>query len=77
MAHSDWNMDIQDAISAPNLLNRFGSYELETGTTAVQWQHTLNDLGYKTDVRELNSGVQAIIIKAGWLVVPIHAEKVE
>ncbi|OAV09140.1 Gamma-glutamyltranspeptidase [Moraxella catarrhalis] len=37
MAHSDWNMDIQDAISAPNLLNRFGSYELETGTTAVQW----------------------------------------
>ncbi|OAV08346.1 Gamma-glutamyltranspeptidase [Moraxella catarrhalis] len=37
MAHSDWNMDIQDAISVPNLLNRFGSYELEMDTTAVQW----------------------------------------
>ncbi|MEL0543429.1 gamma-glutamyltransferase, partial [Neisseria gonorrhoeae] len=68
VAHSDWNMDIQDAISAPNLLNRFGSYELETGTTAVQWQQTLNDLGYKTDVRELNSGVQAIIIEPSRLV---------
>ena len=37
VAHRDWNMDIQDAISAPNLLNRFGSYELEMDTTAVQW----------------------------------------
>lgn len=68
MAHSDWNMDIQDAISAPNLLNRFGNYELETGTTALQWQQALNDLGYKTDVRELNSGVQAIIIEPSRLV---------
>lgn len=68
VAHSDWNMDIQDAISAPNLLNRFGNYELETGTTALQWQQALNDLGYKTDVRELNSGVQAIIIEPSRLV---------
>ena len=34
--------------------------------------------GYKTDVRKLNSGVQPLLSsQAGWLAVPIHAEKVE
>ncbi|OOR85295.1 gamma-glutamyltransferase [Moraxella canis] len=68
VAHSDWNMPIQDAISAPNLLNRFGSYELEAGTAATEWQQALTDLGYKTEVRELNSGVQAIVIEPSRLV---------
>lgn len=62
VAHSDWNMGIQEAISAPNVLNRFGSYELEKDTQASNWAAPLEQLGYKTDVRELNSGVQAIVI---------------
>lgn len=68
VAHSDWNMGIQEAISAPNVLNRFGSYELEKDTQASNWAAPLEQLGYKTDVRELNSGVQAIVITSKGLV---------
>lgn len=68
VAHSDWNMGIQEAISAPNVLNRFGSYELEKDTQAANWAAPLEQLGYKTDVRELNSGVQAIVINPESLV---------
>lgn len=62
LAYSDWGMNIQDAISAPNMLNRFGKYELEVSTKAEQFKADLEKLGYTTDVRELNSGVQAIVI---------------
>lgn len=68
VAYSDWNMGIQEAISAPNVLNRFGSYELEKDTQASNWVDPLEQLGYKTDVRELNSGVQAIVIHPEGLV---------
>lgn len=62
VAHTDWNMDIQQAVSLPNMLNRFGTYELEEQTDAAKWVEPLQKLGYKTQVRDLNSGVQAILI---------------
>lgn len=62
LAHIDWNMDIQQAISLPNMLNRFGTYELEQNTPATQFVAPLQQLGYKTEVRDLNSGVQGIVI---------------
>lgn len=62
VAHVDWGMDIQQAISLPNMLNRFGTYELEQNTQASQWVEPLQKLGYKTEVRDLNSGVQGIVI---------------
>ncbi len=62
LAHIDWGMDIQQAISAPNVLNRFGTYELEQNTSATQLADSLQAIGYKTEVRDLNSGVQGIVI---------------
>lgn len=62
LAHIDWQMDIQQAISAPNLLNRTGKYELEQNTAATEFNTPLQQLGYQTDVRDLNSGVQGIVI---------------
>lgn len=55
-------MDIQQAINYPNVLNRFGSYEIEKGSQAEQLNTPLMNLGYKTDIRDLNSGVQGIVI---------------
>lgn len=62
LAHIDWGMDIQAAIAAPNMLNRFGAYELEQNTSAANLVEPLQQLGFKTEVRDLNSGVQGIVI---------------
>lgn len=68
VAHIDWGMDIQAAIASPNLVNRFGTYELEQNTPVAQRVAELQDLGYKTEVRDLNSGTQAIMISDKGLV---------
>ncbi|OSI23582.1 gamma-glutamyltransferase [Neisseria dumasiana] len=63
-AHLDWGMDIQQAIDLPNMLNRTGTYELEQNTPAADKAPVLERLGYKVQVRDLNSGVQGIVIHA-------------
>lgn len=63
VAHIDWGMDIQQAIDLPNMLNRFGTYELEEHSLAADKAKGLQDLGYKVQIRDLNSGVQGIVIK--------------
>ncbi|HHZ07565.1 MAG TPA: gamma-glutamyltransferase [Rhizobiales bacterium] len=61
----DWDLDIQAAVSMPHLTNRFGTYDLEEGTVAVSMAADLGALGYKTAVRELNSGLHGIAIGPG------------
>lgn len=58
----DWKMDIQTAVSLPHLSNRFGTYDLEAGTTAEQFSDDLEALGFKTKIRKLNSGLQGVAI---------------
>jgi len=58
----NWDMDIQQAINQPHLLNRFGTYELEAGTGAEQWAQPLELLGYEVRIDELNSGLHGIQI---------------
>ena len=55
-------MDIQTAISLPNMLNRGSTYEIEEKTAAAAQAPALEQLGYKVQVRDLNSGVQGIVI---------------
>ena len=62
MAHIDWGMDIQTAISLPNMLNRGSQYEIEDKTAAADKAVALEKLGYKVQIRDLNSGVQGIVI---------------
>jgi len=62
MAHIDWGMDVQEAIDLPHKFNGFGTYDLEEKTSAVDMQAALEDLGYTTRVRNLNSGLHGIVI---------------
>ena len=65
IAHLDWGMDIQAAIDMPHLTNRFGTFDLEKGTGAEGLAPGLEALGYKVNVRDLNSGLHAIAISEG------------
>ncbi|NVK75927.1 MAG: gamma-glutamyltransferase [Oceanospirillaceae bacterium] len=68
IAHLEWGMDIQQAIDYPNMINRFGTFDLEKGTEAATYEKSLKDMGYKVSVRDLNSGVQGIVIQPNGLV---------
>jgi gamma-glutamyltranspeptidase/glutathione hydrolase len=65
IAHLDWGMDVQAAIDMPHLVNRFGTYDLEDGTSAVDFQGPLEEMGYEVNVRALTSGLHAIAIGDG------------
>ncbi|MDA4846468.1 gamma-glutamyltransferase [Hoeflea poritis] len=62
IAHIDWGLDVQAAINMPHLVNRFGSFDVEKGTEAEKLAGPLEELGYKVNIRDLNSGLHAIVI---------------
>ncbi len=62
IGHLSWEMSLQQAIEQPHLNNRFGIYELEADSEAVRMQAALNALGYKTQVKQMTSGLQGIRI---------------
>ncbi|MEM9332281.1 MAG: gamma-glutamyltransferase [Pseudomonadota bacterium] len=60
LAWIDWEMDIQQAIELPHMVNKFGRYDLEKGTAAEKFSEPLEALGFVTDIRDLNSGLHGI-----------------
>ncbi len=62
IAHTQWGMDIQQALNMPHVLNRFGDMDIEQGTDAEQLEAPLTKMGFKVNVRDLNSGLHAIRI---------------
>ncbi|MGF1725886.1 gamma-glutamyltransferase [Photobacterium nomapromontoriensis] len=68
IAHLDWGLALQQAIDLPNMNNRFGPFELEQGTAAQRWQPKLEQLGFQTQIKPLNSGIQAILLKGNDLI---------
>lgn len=62
IAWLDWEMNIQQAIEFPHLVNRFGTYDVEKGTRAEKLVAPLEALGFKVEVRDLNSGLHGIEI---------------
>ncbi len=62
IAHLDWGMDVQSAISLPNLVNRFGTYDVEEGTEAERFAAPLEEMGFEVNKRGLTSGIHAISI---------------
>lgn len=67
IAWADWGLDVQAALALPHLVNRFGTYDLEDGTSATDLQSGLEAMGYETSIRALNSGLHAIEITADGL----------
>jgi gamma-glutamyltranspeptidase/glutathione hydrolase len=58
----DWGLDPQQAAALPHAVNRFGTYDLEAGTTTEALAEGLGGIGYETSVRELTSGLHLIAI---------------
>jgi gamma-glutamyltranspeptidase / glutathione hydrolase len=65
IAHLDWGMDVQEAVSMPHLVNSFGTYQIEAGTWAEDLAEPLGELGFETNVTALTSGLHAISIGDG------------
>ncbi|WP_028954947.1 gamma-glutamyltransferase [Sulfitobacter sp. 20_GPM-1509m] len=65
IAHLAWGMDVQQAVAMPHAVNRFGTYDLEAGTTAANLQGPLGDMGFEVKTQDLNSGLHAIEISDG------------
>ena len=63
----DWGLDVQEAVSQPNAVNRFGIYEIEEGTSLTGLKKWLQELGYEIKERPLNSGLNVILKKDGKL----------
>ncbi|WP_299602348.1 gamma-glutamyltransferase [uncultured Tateyamaria sp.] len=62
IAWMDWGMDVQQAVSLPHAVNRFGTYDFEEGTSAADLAPAMEALGFEVNVRGLNSGLHAIEI---------------
>lgn len=62
IAQLDWGMDPQQAVAAPNILNRFGKMEVEPGR-APELAAELATLGFEIDEDSAQtSGLQSIVI---------------
>jgi gamma-glutamyltranspeptidase / glutathione hydrolase len=59
----DWGMNPQAAINLGHVVNRGGATDLETGTGAADLSEALTALGHEVRVRDLNSGLHAILIR--------------
>ena len=62
IAYLDWGMDVQQAVSAPHAVNRFGTYDVEAGTSAEALIEPLKAMGFEVNARDLTSGLHAISI---------------
>ena len=62
IAHIDWGLDVQKAVSLPHLTNRFGIFDIEQGTSVTGLASRLEAIGYEVKFRDLTSGLHAISI---------------
>lgn len=62
IAMIDWGLNPQQAAALPHAVNRFGSYDLEAGTSAEALAPELEGMGYETNTRALTSGLHIISI---------------
>ncbi|SDY34671.1 gamma-glutamyltransferase 1 Threonine peptidase. MEROPS family T03 [Jannaschia faecimaris] len=62
IAHMDWGMDVQEAVALPHLVNRFGTYDVEAGTSAEGLSAALTEMGFEVNARDLTSGLHVIAV---------------
>ena len=58
----DWGLDVQSAISLPNLTNRNGVTDIEAGTALEPLAGDFEALGHEVRLRGMNSGLHGIRI---------------
>ncbi|KAA3498270.1 gamma-glutamyltransferase [Rhizobium rhizogenes] len=64
IAYIDWGMPVEAIVAQPHLINRFGAYDIEAGTSAEDLIGSLKALGYEVKPGEMNSGLHAIEMTA-------------
>lgn len=60
VASLDWDLDIQQALTFPNFVNRNGATDLEAGSPLLASKSALETLGHEVKVREMTSGLHGI-----------------
>lgn len=60
VATLDWNMPLQDAFDLPHIINRFGTMDIEQGSSAEELAQTFKDMAYEVSIRDLNSGLHGV-----------------
>lgn len=63
VAALDWGLDVQQAVSFPNFVNRNGATDLEAGTALAAIAEGLEALGHEVKLREMTSGLHAIRVR--------------
>ncbi|WP_445766418.1 gamma-glutamyltransferase [Rheinheimera sp.] len=58
----DWKLDVQQAINLPRSTHRNDYLALEKGTELASQTGVLEDMGYKVQLQDLNSGLHAIML---------------
>lgn len=64
----DWDMDLQKALDMGHVINRNGGTDLEEGSDAASLESALSALGHDVKLRNLNSGLHAIMITPDGLI---------
>ncbi|MDA0902363.1 MAG: gamma-glutamyltransferase, partial [Proteobacteria bacterium] len=62
IAHLDWGMNIQEAISSPNFVTLRDVLELENGLELEKIKLELEKMGHKVTQKNITSGINAITI---------------
>ncbi len=57
-------MPVEAIVAQPHLINRFGIYDIEAGTSAEDLVGLLKALGYEIKSSEMNSGLHAVEMTA-------------
>ena len=67
VAALDWGLNVQQAVSLPNHVNRNGPVEIETGTALVGLEAELAARGHEVVRRRLTSGLHAVAVTSDGL----------
>ena len=58
----EWDMNIQEAVSHPHAINRWGKFEIEESPYSSILENSLKAMGYDTKIRKYYSGLNGIYI---------------
>ena len=58
----EWDMHIQEAVSHPHAINRWGKFEIEESLYSSNLENSLKAMGYDTKIRKYYSGLNGIYI---------------
>ena len=60
IAFLEWDLNIQQSVSMPHLINKWGKYEIEESLNVTDLKQSLESMGYETKYRKYYSGLNAI-----------------